>query len=60
MMDRDSNYEYSNCRIIVVKLKDKGNIHGEYHYIKGKQGRKIRDTYVNCGNLSKGEYLIFV
>ena len=58
---RHSNYDYSNCRIIVLKVEKDGNSLEELEikYIQGVSGWD-RETHVMVENLDKGEYLIYV
>ena len=58
---RHSNYDYSNCRIIVLKVEKDANTLEELEvkYIKGVQGWD-RESHAEIQNLEKGEYLVFV
>ena len=48
---------FKDCIVIVLKYyHDSGHI----DYIKGKTGKNQKDTYITCGNLQKGTYLVFV
>jgi hypothetical protein len=64
-MPANSDYEYSNCRMILMKIDlDKTDIDDdgdnlEVDYIKGDQGDD-RDLHLECDNLKKGEYYVYV
>lgn len=53
MFPENSGYNYSNCRLFLLKT-------GEEHvYIKGNTGLKTRDCYLQCENLEEGNYSLF-
>ena len=62
---RDSGYEYSYCRIILVKIDvektdaDNDGDNLEIDYIKGDASWN-RDTHLEISNLKKGEYYVYV
>ena len=59
--NRHSEYDYSNCRIIVCKIeKDAEKLEDlEIKYVKGCSGWD-RETHIQFDNLEKGEYFIFI
>lgn len=59
--NRHSQYEYSNCRIIICKIeKDADKIDDlEIKYLKGSSGYD-RETHNQFDNLEKGEYFVYV
>lgn len=62
---RGTDYEYSNCRVIVMKIDlDKTDIFDDGDnldviYVKGDQGMD-RDTNIEIGFLMRGEYYVYV
>lgn len=62
---RGSEYEYSNCRVVLMKIDlDKTDIDEdgdnlEVEYIAGMQSWD-RETHIENENLTKGEYYVFV
>jgi hypothetical protein len=54
MFPRNSGYDYSPCRLWLVKLSGSGLFDG-VEYIKGMKDPRERDTYLECGNLTEGE-----
>ena len=59
-MNRRSLYEYSNCRIIVVKLNNERDMSKGVTFIKGTKGYQERDAYLELPNLDKGVYYAYV
>lgn len=43
---------------MVIKQHKNGDSNIEF--IKGKQSHNLRDTYVTCGNITSGRYLVYV
>lgn len=41
-------------------MKYNKNGQSKLDYIKGITGKNQKDTYITCGNLKKGTYLVFV
>ena len=64
-MARDSGYDYSNCRVMVLKidteledLDDDGD-NLEVEYIAGNQSWDL-ETHIEIDDLKKGEYYVYV
>ena len=59
--NRHSNYDYSNCRIIVLKIEeDSDNIEGlNIRYMQGAQGWD-RESHAHFAHLPRGEYFVYV
>lgn len=59
--NRNSDYDYSHCRMIILKIeKDADTIEElEVTYVSGISGWD-RDTHAAFENLVRGEYFIFV
>ena len=57
---RDTKHEYSNCRMILVKPTNGKDLSQGLEFIKGTKGLQERDTYLECGELNKGIYFLFV
>lgn len=62
---RDSQYEYSNCRVILMKIDlektdiDEDGDSLEVDFIASTQSWD-RETHIECEHLTKGEYYVFV
>ena len=58
---RHSDYDYSNCRMILTKIeKDADTIEElELKYITSKSGWD-RETHITLDNLERGEYLVYI
>jgi hypothetical protein len=62
---RNSQYEYSNCRVILMKIDlektdaDEDGDNLEVEYIQGAQSWD-RETHIENEHLAKGEYYVFV
>ena len=59
-MNRRSLYEYSNCRIIVMKLLNNQDMKNGVTFLKGTKGYQERDTYIEFDNLNRGTYYAYV
>ena len=59
-MSRHSGYEYSDCRIMIIKAVNDSNMQGGIGYIKGATGFKERDTYLEFENLDSGTYYAYI
>ena len=57
---RNTNHEYSNCRVILVKSKNNKDLSSGLEFIRGTKGLQERDTYLECGELNKGVYFLYV
>ena len=53
---RTSQYDYSNARLIVMKIKSSLNL--ELEYVEGTMGKE-RDMHLELENLEAGEYFVF-
>lgn len=60
MFPRGSDYEYSNCRMILMKLNNGENLNDGVTYVKGGKGFKERDAYLECDDLEAGNYFLLV
>ena len=64
-LGRDSQYEYSNCRVIVMKIDlektdvDEDGDNLEVDYCQGAQSWD-RETHLEFENLKQGEYYVYV
>jgi hypothetical protein len=62
---RGVEYEYSNCRMIIMKIDvektdvDEDGDNLEVEYIAGTQSWD-RETHIEIDNMKKGEYYVFV
>jgi len=62
---RDAEYEYANCRVVLMKIDtektdvDEDGDNLEVDYIKGDSSWD-RDTHLECPMLRKGEYYVYV
>ena len=59
--NRHSEYDYSNCRMIVLKIdQDSDDLESlKFTYLKGAQGWE-RETHCQFDKLTKGEYYVYV
>lgn len=53
-------YEYSNCRMILMGLKNNHDIRNGVDFIASTKGYKDRDAYLEVSNLKQGLYYLFV
>jgi hypothetical protein len=60
MFDRESNYKYANCRMIIMKWKNSSNSNAGFEYICGSNGIEDRDAYIELKKLDKGTYYFFI
>lgn len=60
MFDRHVQYEYSNSRMILIKLNNSHNMEGGVTYIKGQKGFKERDSHMHIESLEAGTYFFYV
>lgn len=58
-MARDSAYDYTFCRMILMKVGNAETPGCEVTYIAGTKGRK-RDLHLEIDHLEAGEYYVFV
>ena len=59
MLSRNSKFQNSNCRIMVLQLVNGTDLYGGVRFIKGGKGFEARDAYVECGELKQGTYYVF-
>ena len=57
---RNTEYEYSSCRFIVLKSSNGENLDDGTEFIGGTKGYEERDTYIECGNIAAGIYFVYV
>ena len=60
MFSRDSGYQYSNVRMILMKSLSNETSDFSVRYVKGAKGILERDTYMELIDLEKGEYFCFI
>ena len=53
-------FDYSNCRMILMKLKNFQDISGGVEFIAGGKGYKDRDAYLEVPSMKQGVYYLFV
>jgi len=58
---RHSEYDYSNCRVILAKIiEDSDDVNTlKLQYLKATSNQD-RETHINIENLDKGEYFVYV
>ena len=59
-LTRDCGYQYKNCRIIVVRLRNSRNFNDGIEYINGSKTFQQRDAFVELGSVPSGTYYIIV
>lgn len=59
--NRHSNYDYSNCRMIVLKIEKDSDVIDDLQlkYMKGVSGWD-RETHCQFDKLEKGEYFVYI
>lgn len=60
MFDRDSNYKYANCRMIILKWKNERDPNAGFEYVCGSKGVEDRDAYIELKRLEKGTYYYYI
>ena len=57
---KNANYKYSSVRIIVVRVLNGTDIEGGVEWVNGTFEHFEKDSYLECDNLKKGTYMVFV
>ena len=60
MFPRDTEYEYSNVRMILMRLHNSHNLDAGVTYVKGQKGFRERDSHMHLENLESGTYFFYV
>ena len=60
MFPRRSEYEYSSCRVLVLRSSNGVDLSEGLDYVGGTRGYEERDTYVECGYTAAGVYYVYV
>jgi len=60
LFKRTELYQYSFCRLILMKLKNDVDLEGGVEYINEATTRVTRDTYIEVKDLKAGNYYFFV
>lgn len=60
LLPRGAQYKYANCIAYLVKAKRGTDSLDGCHFIGKKVTRQDRDTYIECGDLEKGTYFLYV
>ena len=60
MFDRDSNYKYANCRMILLRWKNDNNANAGFEYVCGSKGVEDRDAYIELKKLERGTYYFYI